>query len=87
QIVMALYKVVSKEENRLTDMMAHKNWLREMTGYKDPAIRIEQRTLRVVERQKEAAQTETSASSADRNDQPGHVQPQVSNQSPLPVDD
>jgi 3-oxoacyl-(acyl-carrier-protein) synthase/NAD(P)-dependent dehydrogenase (short-subunit alcohol dehydrogenase family)/phosphopantetheinyl transferase (holo-ACP synthase)/acyl carrier protein len=50
QIVMALYKVVSREENRITDLGAHRNWLKEVTGYTDPVVTVEQRTLRVVQR-------------------------------------
>ncbi len=87
QIVMALYKVVSKEENRLTDMMAHKNWLREITGYKDPVIKIEQRTLRVIERQKEAFQVAPDLLETHRNNQPALSQPQPPNHSATPVDD
>ncbi|MBI4965598.1 MAG: SDR family NAD(P)-dependent oxidoreductase [Desulfomonile tiedjei] len=50
QIVMALYKVVSREENRITDLATHRNWLRQVTGYTDPIVAVEQRTLRVVQR-------------------------------------
>jgi len=69
QIVMALYKVVSKEENRLTDMMAHRNWLKELTGYEDPVIKIEQRTLRAFERNIKALETKADASAAEHLDQ------------------
>ena len=87
QIVMALYRVASKEENRLTDITAHKNWLREITGYQDPAIRIEQRTLRVYERQKDVIPAETSALKTDSQDQPALVQPLAAGHGPLPVDE
>jgi len=50
QIVMALYKVVSREENRIADLAAHRNWLKEVTGYSDPVVTIDKRTLRVNQR-------------------------------------
>ena len=50
QIVMALYKVVSREENRITDLSAHRNWLKDATGYSDPVVTVEKRTLRVKQR-------------------------------------
>ena len=50
QIVMALYKVVSREENRITDLHAHRSWLKDISGYADPVASIEQRTLRMTER-------------------------------------
>ena len=56
QIIMALYKVVSREDNRIVDLSAHRGWLAEMTGYADPVVSIEQRTLRV--RQRSAEKTE-----------------------------
>ena len=57
QIVMALYKSVSTEENRLVDLRTHRAWLQGVTGYEDPVITVESRTLRVVDRSgKEAAE-------------------------------
>jgi 3-oxoacyl-(acyl-carrier-protein) synthase/NAD(P)-dependent dehydrogenase (short-subunit alcohol dehydrogenase family) len=50
QIVMALYKAVSKQENRIVDLMTHRNWLKQITGYSDPVVSVENRTLRVSER-------------------------------------
>ncbi len=50
QIVMALYKAVSRSDNRIVDLPTHRNWLRAITGYKDPVVAVEQRTLRVSER-------------------------------------
>lgn len=50
QIVMALYKSLSHEENRITDLHAHRNWLKALTGYADPVISVEDRTLKVAER-------------------------------------
>ncbi|MDQ1239848.1 MAG: hypothetical protein QG577_2034, partial [Thermodesulfobacteriota bacterium] len=50
QIVMALYKVLSKQENRLSDISTHRHWLQEVTGYSDPLMTVEQRTLRVSDR-------------------------------------
>jgi phosphopantetheine--protein transferase-like protein len=53
QIVMALYKVASREENRITDLHTHRSWLREISGYADPVVSVEQRTLRLSERSAE----------------------------------
>ena len=50
QIVMALYKVASREENRITDLHTHRSWLKEISGYTDPVVSVEQRTLKVSER-------------------------------------
>ncbi|MFZ5865031.1 MAG: SDR family NAD(P)-dependent oxidoreductase [Thermodesulfobacteriota bacterium] len=50
QIVMAVYKILSRQENRITDLAAHRQWLKEITGYADPVIAVEERTLRVVQR-------------------------------------
>ncbi|MBI5569934.1 MAG: SDR family NAD(P)-dependent oxidoreductase [Desulfomonile tiedjei] len=50
QVVMALYKGLSHEENRIVDLHTHRKWLQEITGYHDPVISVEQRTLRVAER-------------------------------------
>lgn len=55
QIVMALYKAVSHEENRIVDLATHRNWLKTVTGYTDPLITVEQRTLRVLERKVQPA--------------------------------
>ncbi len=51
QIVMALYKVESREENRIADIPKHRSWLQTVTGYVDPVVSIDKRTLRVVNRQ------------------------------------
>jgi phosphopantetheine--protein transferase-like protein len=51
QIVMALYKAVSREENRIVDLRTHRSWLQEVTGYQDPVISVENRTLKVINRQ------------------------------------
>lgn len=61
QIVMALYKVLSKQENRLTDISKHRDWLQSVTGYAAPVVTVEERTLRVGERQV-AAREEDHAS-------------------------
>lgn len=63
QIVMALYKVRSREENRIVDLLAHRNWLREATGYEDPVVFVENRTLKVEQRveRKEAKPACTAA--------------------------
>ncbi len=50
QIVMALYKSVSREENRIVDLRTHRTWLQEVTGYQDPVISVENRTLKVMDR-------------------------------------
>jgi phosphopantetheine--protein transferase-like protein len=50
QIVMAVYKILSRQENRITDLAAHRQWLKEITGFTDPVIAVEERTLRVVQR-------------------------------------
>lgn len=50
QIVMAVYKILSRQENRITDLAAHRQWLTEITGYDDPVVSVEERTLRVVQR-------------------------------------
>jgi NAD(P)-dependent dehydrogenase (short-subunit alcohol dehydrogenase family)/acyl carrier protein len=50
QIVMALYKSISREENRITDLHGHRSWLKAVTGYSDPVISVESRTLKVAER-------------------------------------
>ncbi|MGP8283785.1 MAG: SDR family NAD(P)-dependent oxidoreductase [Desulfomonilaceae bacterium] len=50
QIVMSLYKIVSHEENRVTDFTANRKWLKEISGYQDPVVSIQNRTLRMVER-------------------------------------
>ncbi len=59
QIIMALYKVVSREENRIVDLSAHRGWLTEVTRYTDPVVSIEQRTLRV--RQRSVEKTEEAS--------------------------
>ncbi|MBM3299609.1 MAG: beta-ketoacyl synthase, partial [Deltaproteobacteria bacterium] len=53
QIVMALYKVISREENRITDLAGHRNWLREVTGYADPVVSVDNWTLKVSQRASE----------------------------------
>ncbi len=50
QIVMALYKSLCREENRISDLNSHRDWLKKMTGYADPVISVENRTLKVAER-------------------------------------
>ena len=50
QIVVALYKAVSREENRIVDLATHRNWLKSITGYSDPVVSVEDRTLKVSER-------------------------------------
>ncbi len=50
QIVMSLYRVNSHEENRITDLPAHRDWLRKVTGYDDPVMTVEDRTLKVSQR-------------------------------------
>ncbi len=51
QIVMSLYKVMACEENRVTDFGANRQWLKEITGFKDPVITIENRILKVKNRE------------------------------------
>ncbi|MGC8658686.1 MAG: SDR family NAD(P)-dependent oxidoreductase [Desulfomonilaceae bacterium] len=51
QIVMSLYKIISHEENRVVDFTANRAWLKEISGFNDPVISIEDRTLKVRERQ------------------------------------
>ena len=48
--MVALYKAVSREENRIVDLATHRNWLKSITGYTDPIISVEDRTLKVSER-------------------------------------
>ncbi|HTY25739.1 MAG TPA: SDR family NAD(P)-dependent oxidoreductase [Desulfomonilaceae bacterium] len=50
QVVVALYKAVSHEENRIVDLATHRNWLKAVTGYADPVVSVEERTLRVSQR-------------------------------------
>jgi phosphopantetheine--protein transferase-like protein len=50
QVVMALYKSISREENRLVDLPQHRTWLKEITGYTDPVISVAHRTLHVSEK-------------------------------------
>ncbi len=47
QIVMSLYKVMSRQEDRLSDPETHNKWLKEVTGYDDTETFVEQRILRV----------------------------------------
>ena len=78
QIVMALYKITGREENRISDLFSHRNWLKEITGYTDPVVSVEQRTLRVSQRQeaevieKEDLQQEHSLSKAANMARLGH---------------
>jgi len=51
QIVMSLYKVMAREENRITDFGANREWLKEITNFKDPVITIENRIMRVKDRE------------------------------------
>ena len=78
QIVVALYKAASREENRIVDLAAHRNWLKSITGYTDPIVSVEDRTLKVSERvarQKTGPCTDSgiqaSAISEARIDMPG----------------
>ena len=50
QIVMSLYKVNSHEENRIVDLPTHRTWLKAVTGYDDPIVTVEDRTLKVSQR-------------------------------------
>lgn len=65
QIVVALYKSLSKEENRITDLREHREWLKRITGYSEPVVSVEERTLRVVERP--AIQEEPAASASSEH--------------------
>jgi phosphopantetheine--protein transferase-like protein len=60
QIVMALYKARSREENRIIDMPGHREWLRKATGYQDPVMFVEDRTLRARERTVDEVSAEES---------------------------
>ncbi|GEM_PF-84422 len=55
QIVIALYKTLTREENRISDLSAHRDWLKRITGYRDPVVSVEDRTLKVSERAAEHA--------------------------------
>lgn len=55
QIVMSLYKVKSHEENRIVDLGSHREWLKRITGYNDPVITVEDRTLKVSQRSDSAS--------------------------------
>ncbi len=68
QIVMALYKVVSREENRITDLYAHRSWLKDISGYADPVASIEQRTLRMTERSVEQVAAQRTLSAEERHE-------------------
>ncbi|HMK37470.1 MAG TPA: SDR family NAD(P)-dependent oxidoreductase [Desulfomonilaceae bacterium] len=70
QIVMALYKAQNREENRISDLAAHRNWLRELTGYNDPVLAVEERTLRCTERsvEKTAGVKPAAAKHPDRRE-------------------
>lgn len=50
QIVMSLYRVNSHEENRIVDLPTHRTWLKAITGYDDPVVTVEDRTLKVSQR-------------------------------------
>ena len=68
QIVMALYKVASREENRITDLHTHRSWLKEISGYGDPVVSVDQRTLRLRERSVEqVAAHETATGQRDQS--------------------
>jgi len=72
QIVMALYKVISREENRITDLGGHREWLKEVTGYSDPMVTVENRVLRVGKRVVEQiAAGADKAPAAGSNDEAG----------------
>ena len=49
QIVMSLYKIVSHEENRVTDFALNRKWLKEISGYQDPVVSIQNRTLKMAD--------------------------------------
>ncbi|MGC8602261.1 MAG: SDR family NAD(P)-dependent oxidoreductase [Desulfomonilaceae bacterium] len=51
QIVMSLYRLVSREENRVTDFAANRAWLKDISGYQDPVVLIQNRTLKASERE------------------------------------
>ena len=70
QIVMALYKVASREENRINDLHTHRSWLKEISGYTDPVVSVDQRTLRLSERSVEqiAAQAAVAAGQRDESE-------------------
>jgi acyl transferase domain-containing protein/NAD(P)H-dependent flavin oxidoreductase YrpB (nitropropane dioxygenase family)/phosphopantetheinyl transferase/NAD(P)-dependent dehydrogenase (short-subunit alcohol dehydrogenase family)/acyl carrier protein len=53
QLVMSLYKVMSREENRIVDLSSHRNWLKHVTSYSDPMVSVENRTLKVTQRASE----------------------------------
>lgn len=63
QIVMALYRIISRDENRIADLGAHRNWLQEVTSYPDPVVFIENRTLKVRHRE-ERRDTKAPAATA-----------------------
>ncbi len=49
QVVITLYKRVSRFENRITNLSRQKEWLTGVTGYRSPCLIEENRTLRVLE--------------------------------------
>lgn len=51
QIVITLYKRISRLENRITNLSRHREWLKKVTGYLNPCLMEEKRTLRVLEQQ------------------------------------
>jgi len=65
QIIVSLYKVISREENRIADLPAHRNWLRQVTGFSDPVVAVEERTLRVFQRAGAAIPARPAIEAAD----------------------
>lgn len=79
QIVMALYKLVSRSENRVVDLHRHREWLKEITSFADPVVTVEQRTLRVADRPAlepaVAAESTRAAAAAEHAQRPAADQP------------
>ena len=61
QIVMTLFKGISREEVRISDLHSHRSWLKKVTGYSDPVVTVEDRTLRVSQATEEPAKKEAVA--------------------------
>jgi acyl transferase domain-containing protein/NAD(P)H-dependent flavin oxidoreductase YrpB (nitropropane dioxygenase family)/NAD(P)-dependent dehydrogenase (short-subunit alcohol dehydrogenase family)/phosphopantetheinyl transferase (holo-ACP synthase) len=61
QIVMALYKLAHRGENRLIDHSANLEWLKSVSGYANPVLSVERRTLQVTNRVTEATAPEPRA--------------------------
>ena len=63
QIVMCLFKAISRDENRISDLHSHRNWLKKVTGYSDPVVTVEDRTLRVAQAPDQPAKKQAVAAS------------------------